>query len=79
MQCILVNAQAQSVTYPSSALLVHVAARSLTQSAELKVFLAEITSWVMEASKAQGATTGGATAAWIDFFLAGSPGTILTW
>jgi hypothetical protein len=53
--------------YPSSAFLVHVAARHLTQSAELKVFLAEVTCSVTQASQAQGATTGGATAAWIDF------------
>jgi hypothetical protein len=39
-------------------LLVHVVGRRLTQSAELKVFLAEITSRVTEAFKAQTATTG---------------------
>jgi hypothetical protein len=53
--------------YPGSAFLVHVAGRRQTQSAELKIFLAEITSQVTEASKAQAATTGGATAAWVDF------------
>jgi hypothetical protein len=36
-------------------------------TAELKIFLAEISSGVTEASKAQAATTGGATAAWVDF------------
>jgi hypothetical protein len=72
MQCILVNAQARAATYPGPAFLVHVAGRRQTQAAELKIFLAEISSRVTEASKAQAATTGGATAAWVDF-LSGWP------
>ncbi len=43
------------------------AARRQSQVTELKIFLADISSRVTEASKAHAATTGGATAAWVDF------------
>jgi hypothetical protein len=64
MQCILVNAQSLAST---SDFLVHVAVRRLAQSADLKVFLAELTGRITESSKSQSASSGGATAAWIDF------------
>jgi hypothetical protein len=67
MQCILVNAQARSVTYPGSAFLAHVASRRQAQAIELKIFLADISSRVTDASKAHAASTGGETAAWVDF------------
>jgi hypothetical protein len=44
-----------------------VASRRQVQATELKIFLAKISSRVTEASKAHAATTGGATAAWVDF------------
>ena len=67
MQCILVNAQARAALHSTSAFLTHVAARRQSQSTDLKVFLAELTGRITESSKAQGASSGAATAAWIDF------------
>jgi hypothetical protein len=66
MQCILVNAQARSGMYPGSAFIVHVACRRQAQANDLK-HLADIATWVTDASKAHDATTGGATVAWVDF------------
>jgi uncharacterized membrane protein YgcG len=67
MQCIVANALDRSTTYPGSAFMVHVAARRQTQATELKVFLAEIATRITDASKAEAASSGGATAAWVDF------------
>ncbi len=67
MQCIVVNALDRSTTYPGSAFMVHVAKRRQTQATELKVFLADIATRITDASKAQAASYGGATAAWVDF------------
>jgi hypothetical protein len=47
--------------------LVHVAARRQTQATDLKVFLADIGARITDASKAESASSGGATAAWFDF------------
>jgi hypothetical protein len=47
--------------------MVHVAARRQTQATELKVFLADIATRITDASKAEAASSGGATAAWVDF------------
>ena len=67
MQCILVNAQARAALHSTSAFLTHVAARRQSQSTDLKIFLAELTGRITDASKAPGASSGAATAAWIDF------------
>jgi hypothetical protein len=67
MQCIVVNALARAATYPGSAFMVHVAKRRQAQATELKVFLADIATRITDASKAQAASSGGATAAWVDF------------
>jgi hypothetical protein len=67
MQCIVVMAQDRSATYPGSAFMVHVARRRQAQATELKVFLADIATRITDASKAQAASSGGATAAWVDF------------
>jgi hypothetical protein len=67
MQCILVNAQAGAITYPGSDFIAHVASRRQAQAIELKIFLADIATRVTDASKAHAASTGSATAAWVDF------------
>ncbi len=55
MQCIVVNAQARSLTYPGSDFIVHVASRRQAQAIELKVFLADIATRITDASKAHAA------------------------
>ncbi len=67
MQSILVSAQARSTTYPGSAFMVHVASRRQVQATELKIFLADIATRITDASQAHAASSGGATAAWVDF------------
>jgi hypothetical protein len=67
MQCIIANALDRSTSYPGSRFLVHVAARRQAQATELKVFLADIATRITDASKAESASSGGATAAWFDF------------
>jgi len=67
MQCIIANALDRSTSYPGSRFLVHVAARRKAQAIELKVFLADIATRITDASKAESASSGGATAAWFDF------------
>jgi hypothetical protein len=67
MQCIVVNALDRSATYPGSAFMAYVAKRRQAQATELKVFLADIATRITDASKAQAASSGGATAAWVDF------------
>jgi hypothetical protein len=67
MQCILANAQLRTTSYPSSAMLSHIAQRREAQSLELHVFLTEISNRITAASNSVKATQGGATAAWIDF------------
>ncbi len=56
-----------SSTHSTSAFLTHVAVRRQSQSTDLKIFLAELTGRITESSKSQGSSSGGATAAWIDF------------
>ncbi len=69
MQCILVNAQSRAALHSTLAFLTHVAVQRQSQSTDLKIFLAELTGRirVTESSKSQGSSSGGATAAWIDF------------
>jgi hypothetical protein len=67
MKAVLANAQLRAATYPSSLIMVHIAAQRATQADELRIFLADISARITEASRAKGAATTSATASWIDF------------
>jgi hypothetical protein len=67
MKAVLANAQLRAATYPSSLMMVHIAAQRATQADELRIFLADIGTRITEASRAKGAATTSATASWIDF------------
>ena len=67
MKMVLANAQLRATTYPTSAMMVHIAKQRAMQADELRIFLADINTRITEASRAKNAATTSATASWIDF------------
>jgi hypothetical protein len=71
METIVSHCAQMAEVYPGSLMLAHIASRRQTQSAELKVFLADLSRRVTDTTRREtsdaSAATAQATAAWFDF------------
>uniref|UniRef100_A0A6T7VNR6 Uncharacterized protein n=1 Tax=Cryptomonas curvata TaxID=233186 RepID=A0A6T7VNR6_9CRYP len=71
METIVSHCAQVAAVYPGSRMLVHIASRRQVQSAELKVFLADLSRRITDTTKRESndesAATAHATAAWFDF------------